>query len=213
MTEAAPTIFVVDDDSSVRESLRRLFASLGYLVHVFEDARGFLDSKYAGRPGCLVLDVGLPDASGLEVQRKLAEIGSVMPIVFLTGQGDIPMSVRAIKAGAVEFLTKPLDPDRLVDAVRAALAADQASRGDRAELQELRRRYDSLTGREREVMDGVVAGLLNKQIAAELGKTEATVKEQRGHVMSKMQAGSVPQLVRFATRLGIATAWPPTRPK
>jgi FixJ family two-component response regulator len=205
MTEEAPTISIVDDDPSVRDSLRRMFLSLGYSARVFSNAREFLDSRWRDAPGCLVLDVELPDLSGLEVQKQLAEVGSRPPIVFLTGQGDIPMSVRAIKAGAVEFLTKPFKHEQLVSAVRTALDADRASRRERHELAELRGRYESLTAREREVMAGVLAGLLNKQIAAELGKTEATVKEQRAHVMAKMQATSLAELVLFATRLGIMT--------
>ncbi|WP_146655417.1 response regulator [Labilithrix luteola] len=202
MSEVA-TVIVVDDDASVRESLRALLTSLGHSVQIFADAQTFLESKYRDRPGCLILDVELPGVSGLDVQRRLAELGSVLPIIFLTGQGDIPMSVRAIKAGAMEFLTKPFKAEQLAVAIRAALTADHAARSERAELAELRRRYDSLTPREREVMDGVLAGMLNKQIAAELGKTEGTVKEQRAHVMSKMQAGSLPELVGFATRLGL----------
>jgi FixJ family two-component response regulator len=203
MSEEASTIFVVDDDPSVRDSLRRMFISLGCSARVFSNAREFLDSRWRDAPGCLVLDVELPDLTGLEVQKHLAELGSRLPIVFLTGQGDIPMSVRAIKAGAVEFLTKPFKHEQLAGAIRTALEADRASRRERHELAELRERYESLTAREREVMAGVIAGQLNKQIAAELGKTEATVKEQRAHVMSKMQAGSLAQLVLLATRLGM----------
>jgi FixJ family two-component response regulator len=203
MTEEAPTIFIVDDDPSVRDSLRRMFFALGYSARVFSNGREFLDSQWRDAPGCLVLDVELPDLSGFEVQKHLSELGAQPPIVFLSGQGDIPMSVRAIKAGAVEFLTKPFKQEQLVSAIRTALDADRASRRERHELAELRGRYESLTMREQEVMAGVLAGLLNKQIAAELGKTEATVKEQRAHVMAKMQAASVAELVRFAIRLGI----------
>jgi FixJ family two-component response regulator len=213
MSAAAPTVFVVDDDESVRTSLHRLVRSLGYQANVFADARSFLQSRRGGGPGCAILDVELPDLNGLEVQRELSALGSLMPIVFLTGRGDIPMSVRAMKAGAVEFLTKPFQPEQLAQAIRAALEADARRRRERDDLDELRLRYESLTAREREVMAGVVAGLLNKQIAAELGKTEATVKEQRAHVMSKMRAASLADLVRFATRLGIVKEAAPTPPK
>jgi FixJ family two-component response regulator len=204
MTEEVPTIFIVDDDASVREALRRLFASMGYSTRIFADARDFLDSPPRDVHGCLVLDVELPDWSGLEVQRRLAQVGPHLPIVFLTGRGDIPMSVKAVKAGAIEFLTKPFRNDQMVEAIRAAIAADRHSRDERKELAELRRRYESLTAREREVMARVIAGLLNKQIAAEFGTTEATVKEQRGRVMSKMQAPSLADLVRLGVRLKIA---------
>jgi len=213
MTAATPIVFVVDDDESVRTSLHRLVRSLGYQANVFADARSFLRSRRTEGPGCVVLDVELPDLNGLEVQHELSALGSLMPIVFLTGRGDIPMSVRAMKAGAVEFLTKPFQPDQLAQAIRAALEADARRRRERDDLDGLRLRYESLTAREREVMAGVVAGLLNKQIAAELGKTEATVKEQRAHVMSKMQAASLADLVRFATRLGIVKKAAPTPPK
>jgi FixJ family two-component response regulator len=213
MIPAAPTVFVVDDDESVRTSLHRLLRSLGYQANVFADARSFLQSRRREGSGCVVLDVELPDLNGLEVQRELSALGSLMPIVFLTGRGDIPMSVRAMKAGAAEFLTKPFQPEQLAEAIRAALEADARRRRERDDLDELHLRYESLTAREREVMAGVVAGLLNKQIAAELGKTEATVKEQRAHVMSKMRAASLADLVRFATRLGIAKEAAPTLPK
>jgi FixJ family two-component response regulator len=201
MNQDAPIVFVVDDDESVRDSLRRLFASLGYAVQVFANANAFLDAHRSEVHGCLVLDVHLPDLDGLELQTRLTAIGSQLPIVFLTGGGDIPMTVRAMKAGAVEFLTKPFVHTHLVAAVRAALDTDSHLRAERAELADLRRRYESLTPREREVMAGVVSGLLNKQIGAEFGTTEATVKEQRANVMSKMKASSLPELVRMASRL------------
>jgi len=199
-------VFVVDDDRSVRDSLRRLFTSVGLAVEVFPSAQAFLENPRPDSPACLVLDVRLPGLSGLDLQRELARTDSTLPIVFLTGHGDIPMSVRAMKAGAVEFLTKPVREQDLLEAIRLAVERDRAGRRDRQELATLRRRYDSLTPREREVMAGIVAGLLNKQIAAEFGTSEATVKEQRGKVMAKMQAGSLADLVRLAARLGVAPA-------
>jgi FixJ family two-component response regulator len=196
-------VFVVDDDAALRASLRRLITSVGFAVEVFESARAFLDARRPEAPGCLVLDVRLPGLSGLDLQRELVETDAELPIVFLTGHGDIPMSVRAMKAGAVEFLTKPFREQELLDAIRAAIERDRAMRAERTERRELRRRYALLTPREHDVMAGIIAGLLNKQIAGELGTSEATVKEQRGHVMVKMQAGSVADLVRFASRLGV----------
>jgi len=198
-----PVVFVVDDDRSMRESLRRLFTSVGITVEVFPSAQAFLGASRPDVPGCLVLDVRLPGLSGLDLQRELAKTNVTLPIIFLTGHGDIPMSVRAMKAGAVEFLTKPFREQDLLDAIRQAIERDRSARVERHELAQLRHRYDTLTPRERDVMAGVVAGLLNKQIAAELGSAEATVKEQRGQVMQKMQAGSVADLVRNASRLGI----------
>jgi FixJ family two-component response regulator len=204
MSAGIPIVFVVDDDRSVRDSLRRLITSVGMAVEVFPTAQAFLSTPRGDAPGCLVLDVRLPGLSGLELQGELAHTNATLPIVFLTGHGDIPMSVRAMKAGAIEFLTKPFREQDLLDAIRNAIDRDRAVRTERQELAELRRRYDSLTPRERDVMAGVAAGLLNKQIAAEFGTTEATVKEQRGQVMLKMQAGSLTELVRSAGRLGIA---------
>jgi len=200
---AAPVIFVVDDDVAVRSSLRRLISSVGFAVEVFPSARAFLEAPRPAVPGCLVLDVRLPGLSGLDLQRELAATDAELPIIFLTGHGDIPMSVRAMKAGAVEFLTKPFREQELLDAIRSAIERDRTMRAERQERTELRRRYASLTARERDVLAGIVAGLLNKQIAGELGTSEATVKEQRGHLMAKMEAGSVAELVRFAARLGI----------
>ncbi|PYQ08969.1 MAG: DNA-binding response regulator [Acidobacteria bacterium] len=206
MTPDAPVVFVVDDDSSVRDSLRRLITSVGFLVEVFPSAQAFMRARRPDAPGCLVLDVRLPGLSGLDLQRELADTDAALPIIFLTGHGDIPMSVRAMKAGAVEFLTKPFREQDLLDAIRHAIERDRALRTERQELTELRGRHASLTRRERDVLARIVAGLLNKQIAGELGTTEATVKEQRAHVMAKMQAGSVADLVRFAARLGITPA-------
>jgi len=206
MSAKEPVVFVVDDDKSVRDSLRRLLTSVGLTVEVFPSAQAFLSRPRSDSPGCLVLDVRLPGLSGLDLQRELARTDAPLPIVFLTGHGDIPMSVRAMKAGAVEFLTKPFREQDLLDSIRQAIERDRAGRRDRQELAELRRHYDTLTPREREVMAGIIAGQLNKQIAADFGTSEATVKEQRGQVMVKMQAGSLAELVRIGARLGVTPA-------
>jgi FixJ family two-component response regulator len=203
VTQQEPIVFVVDDDESVRNSLRRLLTSVGLAVEVFATAQAFLERASEDVHGCLVLDVQLPDLNGLELQTKLAASNMSLPIVFLTGHGDIPMTVKAIKAGAVEFLTKPFRQGDLVDAIRNAIERDRAARAERRELAELRQRYESLTPRERDVMARIVNGMLNKRIAAEFGTSESTVKEQRGQVMTKMQVMSLAELVRIAGRLGV----------
>ena len=204
MTSVDGIVFVVDDDGSVRNALTGLIRSVGLQVEAFTSAQEFLARPRAEGPACLVLDVRLPGMSGLELQQDLAQTERQIPIVFLTGYGDIPMSVRAIKAGAVEFLTKPFRDQELVDAIQAALARDRVARKQRAEIAELRGRSDALTSRERDVFRRVVRGLLNKQIAAELGITETTIKQHRAQVMRKMRAGSLADLVRMAEKLSIA---------
>jgi FixJ family two-component response regulator len=203
MTETDAMVFVVDDDASVRDSLKNLIRSVGLGAELFASAQEFLRSKRPDVPGCLVLDVRLPGLSGLDLQRRMAEAGLQIPIIFVTGHGDIPMTVRAMKAGAVEFLTKPFRDQDLLDAIQQALERDRKARDQRAEIEEMRSRFASLTPREREVMARVVAGLLNKQIGAELGTSETTVKIHRHQVMEKMGAGSLPELVRMADRLGL----------
>jgi FixJ family two-component response regulator len=201
-------VFVVDDDASVRRSTERLVRPLGFAIQTFASAREFLDGARVDRPACLVLDVHMPGLSGLDLQRELTQKDVEIPIIFLTGHGDIPMTVRAMKAGAVEFLTKPVKSRDLIAAIRAAVERGRASHRVRREVDALRERYERLTPREREVLPLVVAGLLNKQIAGELATSERTVKFHRAHIMEKMQAVSLAELVRMAERLGLG---PPAR--
>lgn len=201
IAEDAPVVFIVDDDANVRRSIQDLLSSVSLRSVTFATPQGFLDGGHAGRAGCLVLDVRLPGMSGLDCQRKLAEAGVTLPVIFVTGHGDVPMSVRAMKSGAVEFLTKPFRPQELLDAVHQALERDRQARDRRRETAQVRHRFETLTAREREVMDLVVSGLLNKQIAAQIGTGEHTVKVHRGHVMEKMKAGSLPALIRMADAL------------
>jgi len=203
VTEAS-TVFVVDDDPSVRRSTERLVRSMGFAVRTFASAKEFLDNTRVEGPACLVLDVRLPGLSGLDLQRELTQSGVQIPIIFITGHGSIPMTVRAMKAGAVEFLTKPVRPRDLLTAVGAAIERDRAAHRARLEAGVMRGRYERLTAREREVMALVLAGLPNKQIAAELATAERTIKFHRAHMMEKMQAASVAELVRMAAQLGIA---------
>jgi FixJ family two-component response regulator len=204
--EPAPLVFVVDDDESVRAGLASLIRSAGLRVEAFASSQAFRARAPVDAPGCLVLDVRLPGSSGLELQRELAELDTELPIIFITGHADVPTTVRAMKAGALEFLLKPLADADILEAIERALAQHRATRERKAEMAVLGARYDSLTRREREVMERVVAGLLNKQIAAELGTSEVTIKVHRAQVMRKMLAGSLADLVRQAGKLGIPRA-------
>jgi FixJ family two-component response regulator len=198
---AVPTVFIIDDDRGMRQAIQDLVESVGLRAESFATGQEFLNKRRTSDPSCLVLDVRLPQMSGLDFQHRLTEIGMQIPIIFITAHGDIPMSVRALKSGAVDFLTKPFRDQDLLDAIQQALQRDRVVQQHEAEIRELRERYQGLTAREREVMGFVVSGLLNKQIASEIGASEATVKIHRGNVMEKMQAASFVELVRMADKL------------
>jgi FixJ family two-component response regulator len=206
MPDVRPVVFIVDDDPDVRAALRRLVRTIGVDVETFTSASEFLKASRARAPACLILDVRLPDLSGLNLQEKMAEAGVDLPIIFITGYGDIPMSVRAMKAGALDFLTKPFRDQELLDAIQRGIGKHRTQLVRRAEISELQTRLQSLTPRERQVFPLVAGGWLNKQIAAELGTSEKTIKIHRGQVMAKMKADSLAHLVRMAEKLGLATS-------
>jgi FixJ family two-component response regulator len=202
---AVSTVFVIDDDGGMRQAIQDLVESVGLRAEAFATGEEFLEKRRTADASCLVLDVRLPQMSGLEFQQKLAELGVRIPIIFITAHGDIPMSVRALKSGAVEFLTKPFRDQDLLDAIQQALQRDRAAREQLADISELQERYRALTAREREVMALVISGMLNKHIAAKIGASEATVKIHRGHLMEKMQADSLIELVRMADKLDLSS--------
>jgi FixJ family two-component response regulator len=205
MATAVPTVYVIDDDGGMRQAVQDLVESIGLRAEAFATGEEFLKRPHTAGPSCLVLDVRLPQMSGLEFQQKLAELGVRVPIIFITAHGDIPMSVKALKSGAVEFLTKPFRDQDLLDAIQQALQRDRAAREQLADINDLQERYRALTAREREVMALVISGMLNKHIAAKIGASEATVKIHRGHLMEKMRADSLVELVRMADKLDLSS--------